>query len=228
MGRLYKLGITVLFSFMALTVLAQDSPFTWGVKTGITLNNSSIDADPIEQKTKVGFLLGVTVDYALTNNLYLQSGLSLLTRGAKVESDISIESYNVSGELKVNQIYLQLPITAAYKLPVTDNLKVVFNAGPYIAYGIGGKSKLKANIDIPILELNSSEEYDTFGDDALKRFDFGLTAGIGAEFKKIYLGANYDLGLINIINRSKTIETFFGSDVSYKNQGFVISVGYKF
>lgn len=39
-----------------------------------------------------------------------------------------------------------------------------FKGGPYLAYGVGGKTKIDG----------VSEKADTFGDDGLKRFDAGL------------------------------------------------------
>lgn len=219
-----KWEIAILFLVCSLTASAQDSPFTWGVKTGMTLNSGSVDIDFVDQKTRLGFLVGATVDYALTNDFYLQSGLFFMTKGAKIVIDTDV----LRGEITVNQMYLQLPVTAAYKLSVNDNLKIVFNAGPYVAYGIGGKTKLGGSLDIPSLELNLSDKFNSFGDDALKRFDFGITAGVGAEFGKIAVGVNYDLGLIDIADYEKRFKIITDENINYKNHGAVFTIAYKF
>lgn len=223
-----KWGIVILFSICTLAVSAQNSRFTWGVKAGMTLNSGAIDIDFIEQKARLGFLAGMTVDYALANDFYLQSGLFFMTKGAKIEAETEIEGYAVSGNIVVNQMYIQLPITAAYKLRVGDNTKIVFNAGPYVAYGIGGKTKLEGKIDVPSLDLSMRDKFNTFGDNALKRFDIGLTAGVGAEFGKITVGINYDLGLIDIADYEKRFEALIDEDINYKNHGAVFTVGYRF
>ena len=43
--------------------------------------------------------------------------------------------------------------------------------GPYLACGIAGKTKIDLGND-------TERKYDTFGDDALKRFDAGLGVGV--------------------------------------------------
>ena len=90
--------------------------------------------------------------------------------------------------------------------------KVVLHAGPYIAYGIAGKTKA----DVAGL----SEKVDTFGDDGLdlKPFDAGLGLGVGAEFGKIILDLGWDMGLTNIGD----------SYADVKTQNAYLSVGYRF
>ena len=52
------------------------------------------------------------------------------------------------------------------------------NAGPYFACGIAGKTKFDLGND-------TERKVDTFGDDALKRFDAGLGVGVALEFGRI-------------------------------------------
>ena len=83
-----------------------------------------------------------------------------------------------------------------------------------------GKAKLKVDGDIAdIAELggNSMSE-DIFGDDGLKRFDFGLGLKAGVEFSKKYqVAISYDFGLVEVIK-----------EVGMKNRNLMISLGYMF
>lgn len=220
MKKFYTLGLTVCLSLLGLSVSAQDSPLTWGIKAGVNLSNASIKDHSGDMKARVGFQVGVTLDYAITNDFYFQSGLSFTTKGAKNEYEFIPQDtgHKEKSTKKINQMYLQLPIMAAYKLEVAPDTKIVFNAGPYFAYGIGGKIKTD------IVETDSEgnlgkNKFDTFSDNRLKRFDFGLGAGVGAEFGQIVVGLNYELGLANIAD---------WQGGSYKNRNASLTLGYKF
>jgi hypothetical protein len=135
------------------------------------------------------------LDYGFTPDVYLLTGLQLTTKGYKVGT----------GEDKYtsNLMYLQLPVHAGYKLTVAEATKIVFHAGPYAAYGIGGKSG----------------DDKSFEKGHAKRFDFGLGLGVGAEFGKIGVDLGYDFGLANVND---------AGDGKVKNMNAYLSLGYKF
>ena len=106
-------------------------------------------------------------------------------------------------------MYLELPVMAAARFNVADNTNLVVNAGPYLACGIAGKSKMDMG--------NVEYKEDTFGDDALKRFDAGLGVGVALEFGKIIAGLEGQFGLVDVQKVGNP-----------KNMNFSIVVGYKF
>lgn len=212
MKKFYKFALVALTTICTTSLFAQ-SPIKFGVDAGVNLSNSSLDAGDSDKKAKVGFQIGVVAEYELAPDLFLQSGLSFTTKGSKVE-DKSLSF--VKQSVTFNQIYLQLPVYAAYKVEVTPTMKIVFNAGPYLAYGIGGKTSLKNIVTDDI--INEPSKYDTFGDDVLKRFDFGLGGGVGAEFSQIFVGLKYELGISDLSR---------GED-SYRNRNASLTVGYRF
>jgi len=231
MKKIFKLGFVLFVLLFSLNAAAQESGFTFGIKAGVNLSNTSLDIDPLKKRAKVGFRVGATVDYAVTNEFFLESGLYLTTKGGKGEGEISTDNISFDGDVHINQTYLQIPLTAAYKIEIAPEARIFFNFGPFMAYGIGGKSKLKGKIEIPIAEVDGNMENDTFGDDILKRFDFGLTAGIGVEYGPIVFGTGYELGLANIA--ADGLKTFEGLGIiktnsEYKTRNAYISIGYRF
>lgn len=44
----------------------------------------------------------------------------------------------------------------------------------------------------------SERKYDTFGDDALKRFDAGLGVGVALELGKVIVGLDGQFGLVDV------------------------------
>lgn len=192
--------------FVAAALLVSGSAFAqeagtvkFGVQAGANLSNFAGDLDDLDDlDAKVGFQVGVTADYFLSQNLFLQSGLAYTTKGAKKEV--------LGVKTTMNLNYLQLPVRIGYAIPVSEGFSVNLNAGPYVAYGIGGKTKVG--------DLKS----DSFGDDGLKEFDFGIGGGVGAEFGAIAINLGYEYGLADL-----------GSDnIKVNNVNAYLTLGYKF
>ena len=151
---------SALFILFALISVAGFSQITgWNAKVGMNISNYTGDAD---LNAKIGFKLGGGFEYAFDNTWSLQPSLFLSTKGAKKDGN------------SINAMYLELPVMAAARFNVADNTNIVVNAGPYLACGIAGKTKIDLGND-------TERKYDTFGDDALKRFDAGLGVGVALE-----------------------------------------------
>lgn len=191
---------------LGMFALAGFSQVKWDARVGMNFSNMTKDS---EAKALPGFNLGVGMDYGFSENWSLQSGLMISSKGWK---------YKEEGEkMTYRPIYLDIPILAAYKFNISDNTKFVINAGPYLAFGLGGKAKY-GDADY---KLFKEEE----GQDAkMKRFDLGLQYGIGLE-----IGDHY---LVNLTGQNGFISPFDYPD-GYdgdkpKNMTFSIGVGYRF
>lgn len=200
-----KLSLVIALLGMVSLVGAQNTSFS--IKGG--LNMSNFYGDELSDKNmKTGFHIGVGADFEFAPNMAIQSGLLFTSKGAKYTTDL------VSTELNANANFLQLPLHFAYKIDVMPGTRVVLHAGPYVAYGIGGKTSA-GNVEV-----------DTFKDDAfldvlngLKPFDAGIGLGVGAEFGSILLDLGWDMGLTNLSRVN-------GYDI--KTQNAYLSVGFKF
>jgi hypothetical protein len=138
----------------------------------------------------------------------------------------------------MNELYIQLPIMMAARLNLGKNYSASLSAGPYIAYGIGGKTSGEMEEYDYSSEYNPNRSYrfriDTFGnriDDKMgnKRFDAGLMFGLNIEYHKFIFGAELQLGMIKVndqldnLLQSSGIEKF-----SPKNLASFFTVGYRF
>lgn len=178
-------------------VKAQEKPVSIGVKAGVNL--STFGGDIKDTKSVFKYQFGVTADIGVTNNFYILTGLDLQTKGSKSKSE--------SGTIKYNPMYLQLPAHLAYKLEIAPGIKLVVNAGPYAAYGIGGKAK------------GGGSNEKIFGNNKFKKLDYGAGGGLGLELGKICVSGGYDLGLKNISDTKGT---------KVKNRSAYVTLGYKF
>ena len=210
-----KLKLSIVIALLSMVSIASAQNTSFSVKGGLNLSNFSGDIS--DTKMKPGFHVGVGADFELAPNLAIQSGLFFSTKGTKVEEDFEIEEFEIiNGEVTVNANFLQLPLHVAYKIDVTPGTRVVLHAGPYIAYGIAGKTKVEASAG----GVSESDEVDTFGSDGLdlKPFDSGLGLGVGAEFGSILLDLGWDMGLTNIGD----------SDADVKTLNAYLSIGCRF
>jgi hypothetical protein len=204
---------TVVLLVAGAGVLAQAPQF--GVKLGGNLSTISTNSGIEGLASNPGFQVGLTLDYELSPDVYLLSGLELVQKGFKVEGKIE----GVSGTITAKPMYLQIPVLFGYKFDVGNNAKFVPQAGPYLAYGFGGKMTAKASSG----DMKMSVDTDYFDDDNdIKKADIGLTVGAGLELGKIGVNLGYSIGLMNVA------DTESGDDTSIKNGSFFLSVGYKF
>ncbi|WP_163271065.1 outer membrane beta-barrel protein [Dysgonomonas sp. 511] len=109
---------------------------TFGAKGGF--NASMMIGDTKGSKIQPGFHLGMTVDYEFSKNLYLMSGLELTTKGGTEKNSSGVR-------LTAWPLYIQMPIHIGTKFEINDNIKLAVHAGPYVAYGISGRYKVKGS-----------------------------------------------------------------------------------
>lgn len=198
-----KFLMTVVLGMFAVAGFSQ---VKWDAKFGMNFSNVTKYNDT---KALPGFQLGVGMDYGFNENWSFQSGLLISSKGYKIKE---------GGEkFTARPVYLDIPILAAYKFNISDNAKLVINAGPYLAIGLGGKAKDHSD---------GGEDYKLFkgedGDDApCKRFDLGIQYGIGVELSEHYL--------VNFTGQHGFISpNNWDGGEDYKNMTFSIGVGYRF
>lgn len=205
-----KLKLSLVIAFLGVISLVGAQNASFSIKGGLNMSNYYGD-ELTDKNMKPGFHLGVGADFEFAPNIGLQTGLFYSMKGAKY-------TYS-SAELNVTANYLQIPLHVAYKIDVTPGTKVVLHAGPYVAYGIGGKRKIDSEFTDILKPIFGEPEVNTFDKDfGYKPFDAGVGLGVGAEFGLILVDIGWDMGLTNIARGSGNV----------KNQNAYLSVGYKF
>ncbi|WP_300726824.1 porin family protein [uncultured Bacteroides sp.] len=177
--------------------------------------------------------VGVKLDIPLSGLLSFQTGLYWVSKGASYKDEVFTEStdgyHKESSKQKVNQNYFQMPLLAAFHLGTASNFDLVLTVGPYIAYGVSGKTSIEIgdaeltwdtfdDVRMPNelqgLLPSSGDGYDTM--EGLHRFDAGILAGIGFDFPEWTVGLNAEFGLTRIQSHAP------------RNIGFFASAAYKF
>lgn len=188
---------------LAMFALVGFSQVKWDARVGVNFSNVT-KAD--EAKSLTGFTLGLGMDYGLSESWSFRSGLMFTSKGWKFKEEGEKTTYR--------PIYLEIPILAAYKVNISENTKFVINAGPYLAFGLGGKAKY-GDADMKLFKGEDGE------DAYMKRFDLGIQYGVGFELSDRYL--------INLTGQNGFICPFDVDEGDKpKNMSFAISVGYRF
>ena len=198
-----KSFLTVLFALFCTMGFAQ---LSFNVKAGLNLS-SYIGENSDHSKFKPGARIGVGMEYQFSGLVSLQPSLFFSQKGAKYSSGYSGSVVDADADVKINQLYLELPLMVGARIHTASNFDLLFKGGPYLAYGVGGKTKIDG----------VSEKADTFGDDGLKRFDAGLGLGVAFEFGNIVVGVE-----------TGTSFTKVASGVSAHNLSALATIGYKF
>ncbi|MGC4100915.1 porin family protein [Ferruginibacter sp.] len=178
------------------------------VQGGLNLANITKTNDGHTEKNNIlpTFNAGFMGRFGLSKTVDLESGVLLTGRGAKAESYFNGGNDYVKS--KFNPLYVEVPLNLVILAPLDKQSGIFFNAGPYIAIGVGGKSKTDSKIG-PVTSSSSSSikfsnddpftsQQDDAAYDKLKRFDFGINLGGGFQFEHLLLKVNYGLGLAKI------------------------------
>ncbi|MEO8822718.1 MAG: porin family protein [Ginsengibacter sp.] len=180
------------------------------IQGGVNLANISTSNSGATQKNNMltTFNAGIMARSNATEPIALEAGLLLQGKGAKADTYITSSTDDNYVKAKFNPLYLELPVNLVVRLPLQSNTNIFFNAGPYVAMGIGGKSKveiktlgsvsnstndIKFNNDDPSTNGQEDASYDK-----LKRFDYGVNVGAGFDLHSVILKVNYGLGFAKI------------------------------
>ncbi|MBP5480685.1 MAG: PorT family protein [Paludibacteraceae bacterium] len=241
-----KILFSVLSLFMvSVSSFAQDAnagDFNIGITVGGGLAKINAD-DPTypgftsERKPIANIQGGLVFDITFVNGFFAEAGLTFQRKGGKQE----IETKSYKSTVTTNLYYMELPLTLNFRIPVGD-LGLIPQAGAYVAYGVGGKTKstteynfdeatnvlgdltgelsdydpsVKVYTDASSLNQKTEEtEGDSFGDGAADKLDYGLRFGLGLAFtEKVKLAFGYDLGLVDIVR---------GDNSNFKNRNGVL------
>lgn len=224
----YVLRICVVFIILSARAYAQ-SPVSFQVKAGAGL--ASMWGQNTEENAKFAYRVGVGMEYGFNKTWALQPSLNFVSKGSK-------EDGKDLGKATVNMLYLELPVMLSARLHLTKTSNLVISGGPYVAYGVGGKTSVDVWLSIPgstgFQKVHQKYKLNTFGsitdgNMGCKRFDAGVGLGIAYEYRRIVVGLEGQLGLVKIHDGfSELIDIKELEDNALKNLSAFVTVGYKF
>lgn len=179
----------------------DDTERYYGLRLGMNVASTSSESNAFDTNPRTGLVIGFAYGMQLSKHypLWLEASLLYSEKGGKTHQDGDKVTYRLG--------YLQLPIVAKYGINMDDDLYLQPFFGGYLSVGITGKMK----------NYGTRESESVF--DNMKRFDGGLRAGCGLEYKMMYVEVGYDLGLANIakdeFDNTKTLCFFVNLGINF-------------
>ena len=204
--------------------LFSDHNISIGVKGGMSLSKVNFQSS-VPQKMINGMVLGASVRYIEENHFGLIAEVNLEQRGWN-EDFAPLEGYSFKRQFS----YIQIPLLTHIYFG-SDKARFFFNAGPEIGFMIGDKTT--SNFDYE--NAYEIEEFQTnyrkieqFTLPVKRKFDYGISAGLGMEFNMGYRNAlnlegRFYYGLSDVFSNHKT-DPFQGSS----SMSIMVTLGYNF
>ncbi len=221
------LGLIVLSS--ALSTKSQTVYVQGGVNLANISNNTA--GQTSDRNTLTTFNAGVLARFGISPVFDLESGLLLTGHGSKSVTYFTSSTQDNYVKAKFNPYYVELPLNALVKFPLAKSAHLFVSAGPYVAIGVGGKSKLESRFGGATTESTSTIKFskddptttaqEGAAYDRLKRFDYGANFGAGIDFGSAMIKLGYGLGLAKI----NSTQTNNNADDKNKYRTWSISVG---
>lgn len=194
-----------------------------GGKAGVTL--SRVNFNPTVPQTMLpGMMVGGTFRYVEERHFGIIVELNVEQRGWKEKFD----GYDYSYQRKLT--YIQLPVMTHIYFG-SHRFHGYFNAGPELGFMLA--SGTKSNFDYAHFESiegfpSVNRSTDQFNMKIDKRFDYGISAGLGMEWFKdnhhsFTLEGRFYYGLNDVFNNHKT-DVFSGSN----SMSIMVTLGYNY
>jgi len=152
---------------------------------------------PDDKKSINGFQCGILDEFPISTTvkwLTLETGFIIQTKG----SDITYIRSHVTHPSQIidnltNLYYLDIPLSVKMYSSV-GKTSLYFEVGPYVGIGLSGKVYDTGNYPPTTKKIS----WGPSNIDDYKRFDGGISMGVGLKIELIQIGLSYDLGLANI------------------------------
>ena len=114
--------------------------------------------------------------------------------------------------------HVEVPLLFNYYLRTKERQYVVFSAGPYAAYGISGKTKVKGDTD----RLGAERYYydfDPFSDGDCKRFEVGAQVGVGYQFSNgVTAGVDFSYAFTKVDGQRKPVSALLSFSYLFRGE----------
>jgi hypothetical protein len=209
---------------LGISTIAQETEGTsFGVRGGINfqnINGKDASGDKLDNNLVLRFHAGVQANIPVASEFYFQPRLLFTTKGAKTNSFL-----NSDAEFTIN--YLELPLSFLYR-PLLGTGHFMLGFGPYVAYGLSGKTDINVVGISGKRDIKFANEYTgvlPYGE-YFKRMDYGANLFFGYELQNgFFVQLNTQLGLAKINAKNNTNPN---ADTALRNTGFGLSIGYMF
>ena len=199
--------------------------------------NYSVEAGP-QFSMSPSWRAGVALDIPINHRYSIASGFYYVTRHHSESSTKNIsqenpdtgdrEIFSMTTDYNIHGNYLQIPVGLGLNFDRANGDHYTLIVGCYLAYGVGGKTKVRTESRNTVKRM----EYSSFGDKFIHpRFDYGLDIEYKYAFRGHFqLGAYTEIGFKEIYHSSNVMSEIMGKifKITAINVTLGVSVGYRF
>jgi hypothetical protein len=205
------------FAFLILILFKHSAGQSLWVQTGFsstTAEHSYQEIDIMDDKIfKPGFQAGTMLEFPVNNLFSVIPGFVLQTKGHSQGAQHPVSQINWKTDY--NFWYFDIPVLLNLKIPIKKS-GLFIEIGPYAGIGLSGNVKYYENTNEPFNEKDKIK-WGKDEDALLKRMEYGITGGAGAEINRFKFGLSYTYSMRNI---------FIPDDFVYKNRVLTFFVSY--
>jgi opacity protein-like surface antigen len=223
---IYFALILILTSSISFAQGTDNPRASIGILGGVNFQNfngKDNSGNTLDNDMIIGYHAGVNIQVPIAPEFYFQPGLLFSVKGSKNDFGLLTGTYRLS--------YIEIPLNLVYK-GLLGNGYVTLGFGPYIGYGIAGNSKIESGsvtIETDVEFTSVVETGDPLTTSHFRPFDAGGNIFFGYEMVGgLFLQLNAQLGLLKINPEDRRLVEIYSDELSVKNTGFGLSVGYRF
>jgi len=206
----------IAFIFIVITVFFPISAqLRYGFQGGLNITTQiarNYNADNAKNTFLYGFNVGPAIGYQFGRHFSLHSGVILENKGTRG----NVQAYGITADVVNRLLYLDVPLLARGNFKA-GNMIIFIEAGPYAGLGLTGRAKIETADTSKTWNINWGKEPE----DDFRRFDYGLIAGAGLEWKRFSLEGCFAYGIANIYALGQ-----IGYDI--EQRVFSLKIGYYF
>ena len=207
----------ILFSVLILIFFKNSTGQSLWIQTGFssaTAEHSYQEIDIMDDKIfKSGFQAGTMLEFPINKLFSVIPGFVLQTKGHSQGEKDPISQINWKTDY--NFWYFDIPVLLNLKIPIKKS-GLFIEIGPYAGVGLSGNVKYYENTNEPFNEIDKIK-WGNNEDAVLKRVEYGIMGGAGAEINRFKFGLSYSQSMRNI---------FIPDDFVYKNRVLTLFVSY--
>jgi hypothetical protein len=227
-----KIRLTSIALLFMLSVSLSVAQGTDNAKTSFSIlggvnfqnfNGKDNSGNQLDNDLIIGYHAGFNIQMPVAPDFYFQPGLLFSLKGSEGSYGLLTGTYKLS--------YIEIPLNLVYK-GLLGNGYVTLGFGPYIGYGIMGNSTLAVgpvSVETDVEFTKVVESGDQFAATHFRPFDAGGNLFFGYEMAGgIFLQLNAQLGMLKINPEDTRLIAVYSDQLSVKNTGFGLSLGYRF
>lgn len=232
-----KLVLTTILALAAAVAAVTTASAQLNIKAGYANSDWSDGTGKGSNRSGLAFGVGYEIPLNASRSLGLRPALTYTCAFQTTDTSPYIKKH-------VTDQTLGLPVHIKFSLPVSDDFRFYLFAGPSLGLGLGYsvKETFTRDPNLPPDPINAKNLEGTIISDLysgkvkgslndpetlenrriqnphLERFDVSLSGGVGAQWRRVFVEAGYDYGLLN---RSKKQDTI-------KHNQLSVTLGYAF